>query len=122
MLPGGFAGFELTSACPTLPLTRGSFGHFRSLPCPFWLGTTAPLPCRTPLLLLGIIGLAATLLEIKEGLVVFPVKKLQDIYKQHLFHPGYRVRYKGDSTLDQVGVVLGSELDTRNVTVLSLLG
>jgi hypothetical protein len=63
----------------------------------------APLPCKTPLLLLGIIGLVATLLEFEEGHVTLPIKKLQNITKHHFFHLVNRVRYKCDSTLDQVG-------------------
>jgi hypothetical protein len=47
----------------------GLFGRFRSFLVPFLLSSTAPLPCKTPLLLLGIIGLAATLLEFEEGLL-----------------------------------------------------
>ncbi len=115
-------GGELLSTGPALPLMRGLFGHFGSLPIPFSLSSMAPLPCKTPLLLLGIIGLAATLLEFKEGHVVFPIKQLQNIYKHYPFHLVDRVRYKCDSTLDQVGVVLGSELNPRNFSILSLLG
>jgi hypothetical protein len=55
-----------------------------------------------PLLLLGIIGLAAALLEFEEGLVAISIKKLQNIYKHHLFHLGNRVRYKRDSAFDQM--------------------
>jgi hypothetical protein len=47
----------------------GLFGRFRRFPVPFPLSSTAPLPCKTPLLLLGIIGLAAALLEFEEGLL-----------------------------------------------------
>jgi hypothetical protein len=46
-----------------------------------------------PLLLLGIIGLAATVLEFKQGKVAFSVKKLQNIYKHHIFHYENRMRY-----------------------------
>jgi hypothetical protein len=99
----------------------GLVGHFHGFPFPFPLSSTAPLPCKTPLLLLGIVGLTAALLEIEKGLVAISIKKLQNIYKHHLFHLGHRVRYKRDSTLDQVGVVLGSELNPRKVSILSLL-
>jgi hypothetical protein len=37
---------------------------------------------------LGIIGLAATLLEIKEGQVTFPIQQLQNKHKHHLFTMG----------------------------------
>jgi hypothetical protein len=53
----------------------------------------ALLPCKMPLLLLGIIGLVAALLEFKEGQVTLPIQKLQNIYKHHLFHRENRVRY-----------------------------
>ena len=43
---------------------------------PFMLSSTAPLLCKTLLLLLGVIGLAATLLEIEEGHVTLPIQKL----------------------------------------------
>ena len=69
VLPGGFARLELSPTCLALPLTSGEVGHFRSFPFPLSLSSTAPLPCKTPLLLLGIIGLAATLMEFKEGLM-----------------------------------------------------
>ena len=71
----------------------GEFGHFRGLTFPSRLGSTAPLPCKTPLLLLGIVGLAATRMEIEEGKIALSVKKLQNIYKHHLFHLFYWVRY-----------------------------
>jgi len=54
----------------------GSLGRFS---LPLLLSSTAPLPCKAPLLLLGIIGLAAALLEFEEGFVAFPVKKFQNI-------------------------------------------
>ena len=76
MLAGSFAGLELLSTCLILTLMGGKFSHFRSLTLPFLLSGSAPLPCKTPLLLLGIIGLAATLLEFEEGRVTFPIKQL----------------------------------------------
>jgi hypothetical protein len=59
-----------------LPLTWWELGCLGSFPVPFTLGSTAPLPCKTPLLLLGIVGLAAARLEIEEGKVAFSVEKL----------------------------------------------
>ena len=76
MLAGAFAGLELSSTCHALVLTGGKFSCFHSLPIPFPLSSLAPLPCKTPLLLLGIIGLAATLLEFEEGHVTIPIKQL----------------------------------------------
>jgi hypothetical protein len=70
---------------------------------------------------LGIIGLAAALLEFEEGHVTLLIQQLQNITKHHLFHLVNRVRYKRNSALDQVGVVLGSELNPGNVSILSLL-
>ncbi|KAN0139709.1 hypothetical protein V8E53_002371 [Lactarius tabidus] len=46
--------------------------------------------CKTLLLLLGIIGFEATLLEIKEGLVTFLILQLQNKHEHHPFHHGYR--------------------------------
>jgi hypothetical protein len=102
VLLGGLAGLELASACLALPLARGKFGRFRSFPFPFAFRSTAPLPCKTPLLLLGIVGLAAARLEVEEGKIALSVQKLQNIYKHHLFHRENRVRYQRDSALDQV--------------------
>jgi hypothetical protein len=93
VLAGSFAGVELSSTCHALPLAGGLFSRFRRLPFPFSLSSTAPLLCKTPLLLLGIIGLTAARLEIEEGKVALSVEKLQNIYKHHLFHRVNRVRY-----------------------------
>jgi len=75
VLVGDLARFELTSTYQALSLVGGRGGRFRSLMIPFLLSSTAALPCKLPLLLLGIIGLAATLLEFKEGRVTFPIKQ-----------------------------------------------
>ena len=115
------ARLELASTSQAFPLAGGKLGGLSSLPLPFPLRSTASLPCKTPLLLLGIIGLAATLLEIEEGHMTLPVKKLQNIHKHHPFHHMNRVRYKCNSALDQVGVELGSKLDPRNFSVLCFL-
>ena len=122
MFLGSFAGLKLASACHALLLARGKFSHFRSFPFLFVFRSTTPLLCKLPLLLLGFIGPRATLLEFEEGLVASPIQKLQNIYKHHLFHLENRVRYQCDSTLDQVGVVLGRKLNPGNVSVLILLG
>jgi hypothetical protein len=122
VLAGSFAGLELASTCLTLPLTHGKLGHFRSFMIPFTLSSTAPFPCKMPLLLLGIIGLLATLLEIEEGTRAIPIKKLQNKHKHHLFHHVYRVRHKHNSALDQVRMEWGSKLHPRNVSILCLLG
>ena len=121
VLAGAFAGLELSSTCHALALTCRESGRFRSLSIPLTLSRSAPLPCKTPLLLLGIIGLAAALLEFEEGRVTLPIKQLQNIRKHDLFHPGHRARDKRDSTLDQVRMKLGSELDPGKVSVLRLL-
>jgi hypothetical protein len=76
VLVGNLAGLELSSTCLALLLTGGSLGHFHSLTVPFLFSSTAALLCKTPLLLLRIIGLAAALLEIEEGHVTFPIKQL----------------------------------------------
>jgi hypothetical protein len=76
------------------------------------------------LLLLGIIGLAATLLEFEEGQVTFPIQQLQNKHKHHPFHGGHRahmVRHKCNSALDQVRVEWGRKLHPGNVPVLCLL-
>ena len=73
MLAGGFTGIELVPTCPVLPLARGLFGHFRSFPFPFSLRSTAPFLCKMPLLLLGIVGLVAALLEFEEGLIAISI-------------------------------------------------
>jgi hypothetical protein len=73
VLLGGFAGLKLTSTCHALSLARGKFGHFRSFPFPFAFRSTASLPCKMPLLLLGIIGLVAALLEFEEGHMTLPI-------------------------------------------------
>jgi hypothetical protein len=67
VLAGGFAGGELASTPLALPLTLGQFGCLSSLMFLLALSSTAPFTCKTLLLLLGIVGLAATLLEIEEG-------------------------------------------------------
>ena len=74
-----------------------------------------------PLLLVGIIGLAATLLEFEEGHVTFPIKQLQNKSKHHPFHLGDRARHKCNSALDQVRMILGSKLNPGNVSVFLLL-
>jgi hypothetical protein len=71
---------------------------------------------------LGIIGLAATHLEIEEGTDALSVKKLQNITKHNFFHLEDRVRYKRDSTLDQMRVIVGRKLNPGNVSILILLG
>jgi hypothetical protein len=82
----------------------------------------APFLCKTPLLLLGIIGLAATQLEIEEGRVALFVKKLQNITKHNFFHLEDRVRrYKCNSTLDQMRVIVGRKLNLENVSILIFL-
>ena len=121
MLAGAFAGLELSSTCHALALMGRESGCFHSLSIPFPLSHSAPLPCKTPLLLLGIIGLAAALLEFEESCVTFPIQQLQNKCKHDLFHPGNRARDKGDSTLDQVRMKLGSKLNPGNVPVLCLL-
>jgi hypothetical protein len=68
------------------------------------------------------IGLAAAHLEIEEGLMAFPIEKLQNIHKHHLFHPGDRVRYKCNCTLDQVGMEWGVKFRPGDFSILSLLG
>ena len=73
VLLGSFARLELASACQALSLTCGKFSHFCSLPFPSTLGSRAPFPCKTPLLLLGPVGLAATQLEIEEGKIALSV-------------------------------------------------
>jgi hypothetical protein len=47
----------------------GWFGRVRAFPVPFPLSSTHPIPCKTPIHLLGIIGFAAALLEFEEGLL-----------------------------------------------------
>ena len=76
VLAGGFVGGELASTSLALPLDRREFSSLGHLMIPFMLSSTAPLPCKTLLLLLGVIGLAATLLEIEEGHVTLPIQKL----------------------------------------------
>jgi hypothetical protein len=49
----------------TLLLMRGLFSHLHSLLAPFSLNSIALLLCEMPLLLLGIIGLAAALLKVR---------------------------------------------------------
>jgi len=73
VLAGDFAGLELASTCLALPLMGRVFSRFCSLMIPFLFGSMAALPCKTPLLLLGIIGLAATLLEFEKGCVTGPI-------------------------------------------------
>jgi len=51
-------------------------GHLGSLAFALSFGSSAPLPCKTPLLPLGVVGLATTLLEFEEGDVVFSMKQL----------------------------------------------
>jgi hypothetical protein len=51
----------------------GEFGGLGLLSHVFPLGGMASFPCKSPLLLLGVIGLAATLLEFEEGHAVFPI-------------------------------------------------
>jgi hypothetical protein len=121
VLAGSFAGLELASACLTSPLTGGKLSSFRRFTNPFPLSSTAPFPCKTPLLLLGIVGLATALLEIEEGRVTLLIKKLQNKHKHHPFHHVYWVRHKRNSALDQVRMEWGSKLHPRKVPVLCLL-
>jgi len=76
MPPGGLARCELPSARHAFPETRGTVGHLGSLAFALSFGSSAPLPCKTPLLPLGVVGLATTLLEFEEGDVVFSMKQL----------------------------------------------
>jgi hypothetical protein len=76
VLAGGFSGGKLASAPLTLPLTLGKFDHLGSLMFLLMLSSTAPFMCKTLLLFLGIVGLAATLLEIEEGKTANSVVKL----------------------------------------------
>ena len=55
---------------PHIALAFWKFGSFHRLMVPFPLGSTASLPCKMPLLLLGIIGLAAALLEFEVILLI----------------------------------------------------
>jgi hypothetical protein len=55
---------------------RGTMGHLSSLTFPFLFRGMAPFPCKTLLLLLGIVGLAAALLELEEGKIALPIKQL----------------------------------------------
>jgi hypothetical protein len=73
VLLGGFVELELVSTHPALLLLSGEFGCLGSFPVPLLLRSLAPLSCKPSLLLLGIVGLAAALLEFKEGHVTFPV-------------------------------------------------
>ena len=73
MSAGSFAGIELASTCLALPLTGRKFGYLGSFPISLLLSSTAPFPCKTPLLLLGMIGLAAALLEFEEGQVTLSI-------------------------------------------------
>ena len=70
------ARLELASTDQAGLLVRGQLGRLSSLTFPLALSSTALLPCKTLLLLLGIVGLAATLLELKEGQVTIPIKQL----------------------------------------------
>ena len=74
MLAGSFVGIELVSTCLALLLTKSKFGHLGSFPISLLLSIMALFPCKTLLLLLGIIGLAATLLEFEEGQVTLPIE------------------------------------------------
>ena len=73
---GGFVGIELSSTCHILTLTGGKFSCLGSLMFLFLLSGLAPFLCKMLLLLLGVIGLAATLLKFKERCVTFPIKQL----------------------------------------------
>jgi len=83
VLVGSFARCELAHTIQALMLTGGSFGNFCLLMNLFLLSSTAVLPCKMPLLLLGIVGLAATLLDFKEGCVTFPIRSLFHLYHHH---------------------------------------
>ncbi|KAI9433613.1 hypothetical protein BJY52DRAFT_1231505 [Lactarius psammicola] len=100
---GSFVGIELASTYLTLPLTSRELSCFCSFTVPLPLSSSSPFPCKTPLLLLGIVGLAATLLEFEEGTSASSVEKLQNKHKHHPFHHVDRVRHKRNSALDQVG-------------------
>jgi hypothetical protein len=76
VLAGGFAGGELASTPLTLPLALGKLGCLGSFVFLLVLSNTALFTCKMLLLLLGIVGLAATLLEIKEGETANSVEKL----------------------------------------------
>ena len=102
MLPGLLSGVKLASASQALPFPGRALGSFSCFTFPLPFGSMAVFPYKTLLLLLGIVGLSATLLKSKEGQVTFLVEKLQNKYKQHLFHPDDRARYECNSTLYQV--------------------
>ena len=121
MLRSSLARLELTSTVHTFLLTSREVGRLGSFPIPLSLRRTAPLPCKTPLLLLGIIGLVATLLEFEEGQVALPIKQLQNKNKHTLFHLGHRARDQCKSALHQVRVKRGSKLHPRNKTILCFL-
>jgi hypothetical protein len=82
----------------------------------------APFLCKTLLLPLGIVGLAATRVKIEEGARALSIEKLQNIDKHDFFHLEDRVGDERDSTLDQVGMKMGSELDPGNFCIFILLG
>ena len=66
----------------------GSLATFAALTFPFSLSKHGSSSVQdASLLLLGIVGLAATRMEIEEGKIALSVKKLQNIYKHHLFSP-----------------------------------
>jgi hypothetical protein len=58
----------------------------------------------------------------KKARLPFPLRSSKTYTNITFFYLEDRVRHKRDSTLDQVGVVLGSKLDPGNVSILSLLG
>lgn len=70
VLLGGFAQCELASTRYTLPLMGGEACSLGRFPFHFLLGCTTLLPYKTPLLL-GIVGIAAALLEFEEDSIAF---------------------------------------------------
>ena len=72
MLLGSFAGHQDLNLHPSgvhMPCIAAGVWEFCSFPFPFMFRSTAPLSCKTPLLLLGIVGLVAAFLEIEDGLI-----------------------------------------------------
>ena len=70
------ARLEHMSTDQARPLALRKFSHFRRFPISFMLRRTAMLLCKTLLLLLGIIGLAATHLKFEEGQVTLLIQQL----------------------------------------------
>jgi hypothetical protein len=76
VLAGSFAGLETASTLTARLRWLGQLGRFRSLTVPLSLGSPAPFPCKTLLLVMGVVGLTATRAKIEEGLIANSVKKL----------------------------------------------